>query len=66
MNVPNYKLTKLAENILLDIQDSVEVEELFTEAEILIYVKAQYNPEDVFSPATLSDWAFENGYRRLE
>jgi broad-specificity NMP kinase len=66
MNVPNYKLTKIAENILSDIQDLVNLEELYSETEILLHVKENYNPEDVFSEAVLSDWAFENGYRKLE
>ena len=66
MKLYGYQSDKLADLILGYISDEVAPEEVYTRDDILAYVRANLNPEDVFSPGILHDWAFENGYRRME
>jgi hypothetical protein len=66
MNIPSWKVTRITDSLLDDISSQISVGELYEANEICNYVKDTFGPEDVFSEAVLSDWAFENGYRKLE
>ena len=54
-------------DMVLDwVRDDVGISDLYGEDTIKKYAKDNFTPEDVFSAAELSEWAFDNGYRRVE
>jgi hypothetical protein len=44
------------------VNDSFEIDEVFTEGEIKAYTLDNFKPEEVFDVEHLEDWAKENGY----
>lgn len=66
MRTTQHQDTSLADMILDWVRGEVSVDDLYGEDAVKQYIKESFNPEDVFSTAELSVWAFENGYRRFE
>ena len=58
--------TQLSDMILDWVANEVEPKELYGEDSLRSHIRDNFNPEDIFSESALSDWAFENGYRKFE
>ena len=41
---------------------NIEIDDVYSESNILDYVAGTFNPEDVFSTRQLETWASENGF----
>jgi hypothetical protein len=43
-------------------RSNIEIDDVYSERNILDYVTGTFNPGDVFSPRQLAAWAEENGF----
>jgi len=65
-----YNRDKLAEIVQEDVldwaADHLEVDEVFSEKEILSFIIGYYDPEYVFPTSVLEEWALANGFVKEE
>jgi hypothetical protein len=66
MRTTRHQDERLTDLILDWVKEEIEIGDLYEGDVITRYIRENYNPEDVFKESELSDWAFENGYRRFE
>jgi hypothetical protein len=66
MKLYGYQNEKLADLILNFVSEEVKPAELYTQEDLVAYVRVNLSPEDVFSNAVLGDWARDRGFRKFE
>lgn len=66
MKLFSYQATELTDKILEWVEENVKPAELYTQEDLVAYVRVNLSPEDVFSNATLGDWARDQGFRKFE
>jgi len=45
-------------------RNNIEIDDVYSEQNILDYVRGTYNPNVVFTTSELESWAEDNGYTR--
>lgn len=54
------------EDVIREVRSSCNIDEVFSDHEIIEYVKEQFNPEQVFEISALETWAKDNGYEKVD
>jgi len=55
----------LFENIIFLIKNNIEIDDIYSEHEIIEFIKNN-KPEEVFEDSVLEDWAERNGFIKEE